>query len=316
MLAERTEPGVQGRPYEEGRRYYGFTDPSGGKNDSAVLAIAHFEDGKAVLDYLREIESPHAPAHACAEFAAILKAYHIHEVTGDRYAASFVSEHYQKAGIGYRGCERTRSELYLELLPHLMSGTILLLDHPKMAAQFCGLERKPGRTKDVIDHRQGNFDDCANATAGVLVEVLQGNATGQLGLLEWEREIAGGLRRDPRLETPRKPVETQLDNFRNWQRTHRAPPCPHPDCRSTSTTYNAQRKILCNQCQRVDGQDRPQPAGECCGNFLSQRVSGMTRCGNCGHQVQDGPAIANAATFADLHARRNSFGRGSFGRFG
>jgi hypothetical protein len=95
-------------------------------------------------------------------------------------------------------------------------------------------------------------------------------------------------------------------------------PCPH--CQSTSTilmSAGVGKFVLhCNACAADDGQLPAQRAGACCGNFLPQRVSGMTRCGNCGRQVPDGPVIANAATFADLHARRNSLGRGSFGRFG
>src|SRR5207249_485959 len=45
-----------------------------------------------------------------------------------------------------------------------------LLDHPKLAAQFLGLERRTARGgRDSIDHGPGAHDDLANAVAGSLL---------------------------------------------------------------------------------------------------------------------------------------------------
>jgi terminase large subunit-like protein len=46
MVMDRTARTVTQRSYDETKRFYAFTDPSGGKGDSAVLAIAHFEAEK------------------------------------------------------------------------------------------------------------------------------------------------------------------------------------------------------------------------------------------------------------------------------
>ncbi len=51
------DQGVYERPYEPGVRYVGFVDPSGGSSDSMTLAIAHYVDGGAVLDAVREVET-------------------------------------------------------------------------------------------------------------------------------------------------------------------------------------------------------------------------------------------------------------------
>jgi hypothetical protein len=60
------------------------------------------------------------------------------------------------------------SDLYIELLPLLNSRKIELLDHPRLTAQLCALERKAGRTgKDLISHPPMLHDDIVNAVAGL-----------------------------------------------------------------------------------------------------------------------------------------------------
>jgi hypothetical protein len=311
-VAARTSEGVSERPYREGFRYSAFLDSSGGRGDSACLAIGHYEAKKAVLDVLREIPAPHSPQHACNEFAAILKGFHVHEVTGDRFAASFVQERLERTGISYRGCEYSRSQLYVQLLPHLTSGTIVLLDNEKMAKQFAGLVRSPGRNADAVDHRSGQHDDVANATAGVLVEILKDNQDGQLGLLMFEQEISSGKRRDPSLAPPQKAVTAR-------QEPSQRRPGPCEACGSTSCSWlpggRAARPylVLCNQCKAVDGVV-PLPFTTCkpdCPGFLPQHVSGMVRCGNCGQQSDAGAVIAGA-TFKDLKASQRGPFHGMF----
>jgi hypothetical protein len=56
-------------------------------------------------------------------------------------------------------------------LPLLNSGRVELLDHPRLIAQLCQLERRTARSgKDSIDHPRGAHDDCANAVAGTIVK--------------------------------------------------------------------------------------------------------------------------------------------------
>lgn len=150
--------------------YFGFCDPSGGSSDSFTLAICHLEDNVAVLDYIDEKRPPFSPDAVVNEFAATLKAYRVHEVHGDRYAGEFPRELFRKCGVNYVIADKTRSELYLGLLPLLMSGRVQLLDNAKLITQLCNLERRTSRNgKDTIDHGPGQHDDLANSVAGALV---------------------------------------------------------------------------------------------------------------------------------------------------
>jgi hypothetical protein len=53
--------------------YRAFVDPSGGSADSFTLAIAHDEDGRVILDCLRERCPPFSPEAVVTEFAETLK---------------------------------------------------------------------------------------------------------------------------------------------------------------------------------------------------------------------------------------------------
>lgn len=151
-------------------RYVGFVDPSGGSQDSFTLAIAHADDGRAVLDAVREIRPPFSPEDVVQEYAALLAAYRIREVTGDRYAGEWPRERFSVHGIRYVPSERTKSDIYRELLPAVNAAKVELLDVQRLHAQLVGLERRVARGgKDSVDHPPGGHDDLANAAAGALV---------------------------------------------------------------------------------------------------------------------------------------------------
>ena len=86
-------------------------DPSGGAADSYTLAIAHAEQGIAVLDVVREIRAPFSPDQATAEYAALLKSYGLSTVGGDYYSAEWVVERFRQHGIAYRRSEQSKSQL-------------------------------------------------------------------------------------------------------------------------------------------------------------------------------------------------------------
>ena len=165
------EQGVFERPSLSRFAYVGFVDPSGGPADSFTLAISHREkDGRAVLDLVRERAPPFSPEALVADFAVVLKSYRCATVAGDKYAGEFPRELFQKCGVTYRPSERSKSELYVELLPAINSRRVDLLDDRKTIAQLVGLERRTARSgKDSIDHAPGDHDDLINAVAGSLV---------------------------------------------------------------------------------------------------------------------------------------------------
>jgi hypothetical protein len=162
-------PGVRERPPSSDFRYFAFVDPSGGSADSFTLAIAHREADTAVLDCLREVRPPFSPESVVGEFAALLKQYRVGEVRGDRYAGEWPREQFRNRGIAYWPSEKPKSDLYVDLLAPINSGRVALLDHDRVVAQLCSLERRTARSgKDSIDHPPNGHDDLANAVAGAV----------------------------------------------------------------------------------------------------------------------------------------------------
>ena len=156
--------------------YRAFADPSGGSRDAFTLAIAHEEaDGTLVLDVIRAVRPPFDPSTVVAEFAALLKTYGCHHVTGDRYAGQWVVEAFQKSGISYQHSERSKSEIYLEALPLFAQGRVHLLDHRVLTVELLQLERQTARGgRDTVDHPHGGHDDHANAACGALALLAKG----------------------------------------------------------------------------------------------------------------------------------------------
>jgi hypothetical protein len=177
---------IQGRfelPRIEHVRYFAFVDPSGGSSDSMTLCIAHidFTAGKSgtrvIVDLIRERRAPFSPDSVVKEFADVLKSYGISRVVGDKYAGEWPRERFRAHDIEYRTADKVKSDLYLSLLPLLNSRRIELLDHQRLVAQLCGLERRTSRAgKDSIDHVPGGHDDVVNACAGAIVTGAQAAA--------------------------------------------------------------------------------------------------------------------------------------------
>ena len=164
-------------------QYLGFTDPSGGKSDSFTLAVSHIDqDGRIILDCLKERRPPFAPMDVVKEYADILRTYAIYKVSGDRYAGEWVSRAYQDQNIQYVPSELSKSEIYLSFEPAMNQGRVELLDNKRLVAQLRALERRT-RTggRDQVDHMPGGQDDVANAAAGALVL-----AAGSQGFDNWK----------------------------------------------------------------------------------------------------------------------------------
>ena len=165
-----TVPGRLELPAVPGEMYVAFVDPSGGANNSMTLAIAHSEGDTAILDAVREVKPPFSPDAVVDDFVTLLKGYHLGEVAGDRWGGEFVREQFDKRGITYRVSEKSKSDLYRELLPLLNSRRVELLDLPRLHAQLGALERRTARGgHNSIDHPPNGHDDLINSAAGALV---------------------------------------------------------------------------------------------------------------------------------------------------
>jgi hypothetical protein len=170
VLEACTADGLFEIPPLSGVRYVAFVDPSGGSSDSMTLAIAHHDDGVAVLDCVREVCAPFQPVAVVDDFCKTLAAYSIGTVVGDRFAGEWPREQFSKRNITYRPSERVKSDIYRDCLPLLNSRKCQLLDIRRLISQLHGLERRTARGgKDSIDHGPGQHDDVANAVAGAIV---------------------------------------------------------------------------------------------------------------------------------------------------
>ncbi len=126
-------------------RYFAFVDPSGGSSDSMTLAIGHRDGERVVVDALREVKPPFSPELIVDDFVETLKAYRITSVKGDRYAGEWPREQFRKRGITYVVADKTKSDLFRDLLPRLNSGQIVLPKSDRLVSQLCGLERRTSR---------------------------------------------------------------------------------------------------------------------------------------------------------------------------
>ena len=83
---------------------------------------------------------------------------------------SFRVSSFRSAGVRYEPSEKTKSEIYVDLLPMLNGGSITLPRSDKLVRQLCSLERTVARgtNRESIDHPRdrGMHDDIANAVAG------------------------------------------------------------------------------------------------------------------------------------------------------
>jgi hypothetical protein len=167
---------VKGRrslPPQPGVSYQAFVDMSGGSADDSVVAVAHLENGKAILDLILD-QGPRtggifSPDAAAKKFADVLRLYRCHTVQGDRFAGHWPRDSFRKYGLDYEVADLTRSEIYAHTEPMINAGTVELLDHPQLISQFVSLVRRGDR----IDHQPSEHDDFSNAAAGALILAAQ-----------------------------------------------------------------------------------------------------------------------------------------------
>jgi hypothetical protein len=230
LIDSAVDRGVTVRPPQKGTHYIAGCDPSGGTGkDSFTFAIAHREKDVVAIDLLYERRSPFNPSQVVAEIVRLMREYRLRIIEGDRYAAAWVIEAFQKEGVKYIQSERDRSEVYGDVLPLFTSGRVRLIDNPKCAAQFAALERRTFPTgKDRINHPEkgGHHDDLANSAAIALTLAAQRSAAVGVSAatMDWLRAASAhqrvGMSADHRMQVtlrgggPR--ALAQLQKRRGW----------------------------------------------------------------------------------------------------
>jgi hypothetical protein len=162
--------GRQSLPPDPGVTYRAFVDMSGGSADDAVLAVAHEEDRRAILDVVikQAGKPPFNPRAAVRRFAAVLRDYGVNRVTGDAYAGQTFRADFEEERIAYTVARRTTSDLYENLEPRLNAREVELLDVPTLTEQLLTLVTRGAK----VTHQAGDHDDFATACAGVVDMVL------------------------------------------------------------------------------------------------------------------------------------------------
>jgi hypothetical protein len=169
----------RGRPLElpprPGVAYVAFTDAAGGaaKGDAYSVAIAHREGAgsevRVVVDVVRGVVGKFDPQQVTRDHAALARQYGIASVSGDRYAAEWVTSAWRDAGITYLQADQSKSQHYLEVAPLFARRAICLPDHPRLLLELRRLEKRTGRNGKVsVDHVRGSHDDHAAAVAGAI----------------------------------------------------------------------------------------------------------------------------------------------------
>jgi hypothetical protein len=153
-----------------GSIYKAFTDPSGGVGqDAYTLSICHKDGEQFICDLVRGTQGRFDPQEVTKQYAALLRDYGIHSVTGDHYAAEWVAGAWSSAGISYVPSALPKSQLYLECVPLFTRGLVKLPEHPTLLRELRLLERQTHRGgRDSVDHPRGQHDDHANVLCGAL----------------------------------------------------------------------------------------------------------------------------------------------------
>jgi hypothetical protein len=199
------------------RTYYAFTDPAGGSgSDSMTMAIAHRSMLKdAVLDGFWERKPPFSPDDVVREFAAILESYRVTVVVGDRYAGAWVAERFREHHITYQPSERTKSEIYIELVALLNSHRVRIPRDRRLRQQFASLERRASRTgKSIVDHGLSGHDDVCNSVAGALTLASRVAQTLDLSSFNVFLPLGGA----PPADAAAPSEEERLLREREWER--------------------------------------------------------------------------------------------------
>ena len=260
VLSAATDFGVFERSPVSGTTYQAFVDPSGGVSDSLVLCVTHQEKQLAIVDMIREVESPCNPAAAIQSFSKDLRRYWVSEVEGDAYAGKWPAQEFAKHNITYRPSELDRSKLYAQFLPLVNSAECRLLDHPKMVNQFVSLRRTISASgNQVIDHpaRGHAHDDVANCVSGAILLVSHDEGRTD-GVSSYQRSILG---LDPPIPDSGfvRRIEEHMARLE----------------RSSPAVAVASRATCCPSCSAEN----------------AQKVPGFSyRCQNCGHQWPTGEA--------------------------
>jgi phage terminase large subunit-like protein len=165
-----TDTGVYERPPVAGVDYVAFLDPASGRgNSSMVLAIAHSEGDRVVVDCVRECRPPFNAAERLVELCAVARSYGCVTIFKDRWGVEFSDELIRQAGLRCEVSPLPKNDLLLGLVPRVSSGLVRFIDSGRFVDQAAALERRVGITgRESLVTPDRTADDVVNAVAGAV----------------------------------------------------------------------------------------------------------------------------------------------------
>jgi hypothetical protein len=173
---------------QDGVDYLAFVDMSGGSNDDATLAVAHWDGQKAVLDLLinQGVAVPFNPRLAVARFVVYCRKYRCREVHGDAYAGETFRRDFSDMNVDYIVEKQSRTDWYESLEIGLNADQVELLDLAKLRSELMTIVRRGA----VLDHMSGRHDDWPNSAAGALTLVNPDLGNPEPGILTFYQRQA------------------------------------------------------------------------------------------------------------------------------
>jgi hypothetical protein len=165
-----TDTGVYERPPVAGVDYVAFLDPASGRgNSSMVLAIAHSEGDRVVVDCIREAKPPFSAAERLVEMCRVARSYGCTTIFKDRWGVEFSDELIRQAGLRCEVSPLPKNDLLLGLVPRVSSNLVRFIDSGRFIDQATSLERRVGITgRESIVVPDKTADDIVNAVAGAV----------------------------------------------------------------------------------------------------------------------------------------------------
>jgi hypothetical protein len=169
-------PGRYELPPRSEHRYVCHIDPASGVGaDAMTMAISYRDQftGKVVLAAIREAVPPFSPEQICYQFSQVMKSFRVSTCRSDRYSLGWTAERFREHGITLEYSPKSRSDLYREFIPLVLSKQCELLDNKKLRNQLLSLERRISKTgHETID--SPGHEDCANSVSASLFWSAQG----------------------------------------------------------------------------------------------------------------------------------------------
>ena len=173
-------------PHRREGQYHAFVDAAEGLHaggDSMTLAISHKEKSKCVVDIVMEFQPPFDPGQVVQTFASVCREYNVRTITQDRHAVGWIQKDFKEYGIEVEISPLTKSQIYELFAVAMNKNQVELVDNQQLRNQLVNLQRFVRSGGIKIDHRRGQHDDLANATAGSVVLSIADEQTWRLSNL-------------------------------------------------------------------------------------------------------------------------------------